>query len=130
MERLNILHKFFAFAVVGLFAVNQAMLIQIQRDINQTLPELRIKTEVVKQRTGENARVLVRLQNDETVEGYISRVAADSFTGTNSETRNETKLDFNTVAAVIKIEPSDEAEFAAAVIETAEAVELLLKAIF
>lgn len=128
MNKLNILHKLFALAVTALFAVTQAMLIQIQQNIDEALPGWRIKNEVVRQGTGENARVVVTLRNDETVAGFISRVSDDQFTVVNPETSEETTIDYKAVARVDKIDAG--VEFIIALLETANAGELLIKAIF
>jgi len=130
MERSNITHKIFSLAVVLLFAINQAMLIQIQQNINERLPELRVKNEVVKQGTGENAQVVVKLRGDQTIEGFISRISDDGFTVTDPGTRRETRIAFGAVEQVKKIEALAIMNFAAGLIETAETLDVLFEAVF
>lgn len=130
MDRLNLIHKIFVLAVISLFAINQAMLIRIQQNMSEALPALSVKNEVIKQGTGENAQVVVRLQNDQTVEGYISQISDDSFTVTNQETRQETRIAYNMVEEVKKNHDLPVVKFALALAETAEMFGCLLKTAF
>jgi len=87
-----------------------------------------VKSEVVRQGTGENARVLVRLHDGKSVEGYITRIAADRFTVVTPETREETTVYYKTVAEINKIDETT--KLVIALPETANTGELLIKAIF
>ena len=80
MDKLNILHKFLLLMVVALFVVNQTVLSRIQDDIHTALPELRIKNEVIRRGTGEQAEVTVTLRDERVITGYISRLSEDGFT--------------------------------------------------
>lgn len=124
MNGLNILHKFFALAVTLLFAVNQAMF--EQQHIGETLPERRVKNEVVTR--GINAPVIVRLHDKSTLEGCISRITDDSFTVTNPETGEAATIEYNAVARVYLMDAAT--ELVVALVETASVGESILKAIF
>lgn len=130
MDRLNLTHKIFALAVVLLFVINQAMLIRIQQNMNELLPELRVKNEVIKQGTGVNAQVIIKLHDNQTVEGYISQISDDCFTVKNPETEQETRIAYNTVEQVKEIEVPGAIRFAGAMIETAETLDVLFEAVF
>ncbi|HRH45789.1 MAG TPA: hypothetical protein PKY82_29375 [Pyrinomonadaceae bacterium] len=129
MEKLYLLNKILMLAVVALFAINQTMLIQTQRNISELLPELKIKNEVLKQGVGEDTQITVKLRNHNILEGYISQICDDTFILKNSETKEETIVAFKTVEEVKKVENSPEVELGIALISTTETVWSVIKAV-
>lgn len=97
MDRLNLLHKFLLITVVALFAVNQAALSRIEQELHDGLPELRIKKEVATQGTGKEARVIVTLRDDRTVEGYIDEITDTNFTLVDRSSGKSLELAFRIV---------------------------------
>ncbi len=130
MDRVNIIHKFLALVIVALFSINQAMLTQIQQNMNKSLPELRIKNEVIKQGTGGDALVIVKLRGNQTVEGFISQIGEDSFTVTNPETQQKAKLAYNSVEQIEKNESAPIVEFAVRFVEMAKVFGCLMEEVF
>lgn len=129
MEKLYLLNKILMLAVVALFAINQTMLIQNQRNISELLPELKIKNEVLKQGVGEETQITVKLRNHNTLEGYISQISDDTFTLKNSKTKEETIVAFKTVEQVNRIENSPELKLGIALISTTETIWSVLQAV-
>lgn len=129
MEKLYLLNKILMLAVVTLFAINQAMLIQTQRNISELLPELKIRNEILKKGVGEETQITVKLRNHNTLEGYISQISDDTFTLTNSETKEETIVAFKTVEQVNRIENSPELKLGIALISTTETIWSVLQAV-
>jgi sRNA-binding regulator protein Hfq len=60
----------------------------------------KIKAKVAKRGTGEKARVSVRMLNGTKMKGFISQSGEDSFTLTDSKTRQTTTLAYSEVAQV------------------------------
>ncbi len=129
MEKLYLLNKILMLAVVALFAINQTMLIQTQRNISELLPDLKIRNEVLKQGVGKETQITVKLRNHNTLEGYISQISDDTFTLKNSETKEETIVAFKTVEQVNRIENSPEIKLGIALISTTETVWSVIKAV-
>lgn len=129
MEKLYLLNKILMLAVVALFAINQTMLIQTQRNISELLPELKIRNEVLKQGVGEETQITVKLRNHNILEGYISQICDDTFILKNSETKEETIVAFKTVEQVNNLESSPEIKLGIAFISTTETVWSVIKAV-
>jgi hypothetical protein len=62
----------------------------------------RIKGDVAKRGTGEKARVKVKLQDGSKLKGYITQAGDDSFTMTDSKTKQSTTLAYHDVTQVKK----------------------------
>jgi hypothetical protein len=129
MDRLNILHKFLLLTVVALFVVNQTVLSRIQQDIHEALPELRIKNEVVRQGTGEHARVTVMLRDDRNIDGYISRITDDGFTLVDGVTGKDFELAYRIVKDIRETGGAREGVIASGLTSTARAIESLARTV-
>jgi hypothetical protein len=62
----------------------------------------KIKAAVRKRGVGENARVVVKLRNERTLRGYISKVDEDSFVLANEKTRDLLTISYGEVVALNK----------------------------
>jgi hypothetical protein len=60
----------------------------------------KIKANVTRRGTGEKARVKVKMLNETKMKGYISQVGEDSFTLTDSKTKQTSTLAYSEVAQV------------------------------
>jgi hypothetical protein len=74
--------------------------------VAQTNPDTssveKIKSDVAKRGTGKKARVKVKLQNGSKLKGYITQAGDDSFTLTDSKTKQDTTLAYRDVTQVKK----------------------------
>ena len=123
MDKLNLLHKFLLITVVALFAVNQTVLSRMQQNMYEALPELRIKNEVIRQGSGERARVTVILRDDRTIDGYISRSSDDGFTVIDSNTGKDWELSYRMVKDILEKEKPGEGLVTGGLMKTARAIE-------
>jgi sRNA-binding regulator protein Hfq len=62
----------------------------------------KVKGDVAKRGTGKKARVKVKLQNGSKLKGYITQAGEDSFTLTDSKTKQATTLAYRDVTQVKK----------------------------
>jgi sRNA-binding regulator protein Hfq len=69
---------------------------------NNTAAVEKIKANVTKRGTGEKARVNVKMLNGTKMKGFISQVGEDSFTLTDSKTKQTSTLAYSDVAQVKK----------------------------
>ena len=60
----------------------------------------KVKENIEKLGTGEQAKVRITLKNKSKVEGYISRISEDSFNVTDSKTGQETEVEYSEVKKV------------------------------
>ncbi len=60
----------------------------------------KVKENIEKLGTGEQAKVKITLKDKSKIEGYVSQISADSFTVTNSKTGLETMVDYSQVKKV------------------------------
>lgn len=107
MDKLNLLHKFLLITLGALFVVNQSVLSRIQEDLHDALPELRIKNEVLKQGTGEPARVTVTLRDGRVINGYIDRITEYGFVLMERATDKEVDLSYRIVKEVVESDSGD-----------------------
>ncbi|MEQ1761817.1 MAG: hypothetical protein ABL984_01595 [Pyrinomonadaceae bacterium] len=107
MDRLNLLHKFLLIAILALYVVNQTVLSRIQQDLHEALPELRIKNEVLRQGTGEEAQVLVTLHDGRIKAGFISQVNENGFTFIDASTGKKDELTYRLVKDVRQADSTD-----------------------
>lgn len=129
MDKLNLLHKFLLITIVALFIVNQTVLSRIQQDLHEALPELRIKNEVIRQGTGEDARVVVvTLRDSRTIEGRVDRMTEYGFTLIDASTGKEIELTYRIVKDVREAD-SDEGLITSGVSTTARVIESLAKSV-
>lgn len=126
MNKLNLLHKFLLITIVALFVVNQTVLSRIQQDLHEALPELRIKNEVIRRGTGEDARVVVTLRDSRTIEGRIDRMTEYGFTVIEASTDKEIELTYRIVKDVREAD-SDEGFIANRISTTARAIKSFAK---
>lgn len=66
----------------------------------QTTDEVKIKTQVQKRGTGEKSRVKVKKTDGTEIKGYISQAAEDSFTVTDSATKQSTVIAYRDVKKI------------------------------
>ncbi len=96
--------KCLSVALLGLmFLSTNLQLINAQTSTgNNTAAVEKIKANVTKRGTGEKARVNVKMLNGTKMKGFISQAADDSFTLTDSKTRQTSTLAYSDVAQVKK----------------------------
>ncbi|MBK8464223.1 MAG: hypothetical protein IPL32_00190 [Chloracidobacterium sp.] len=107
MDKLNLLHKFLLITLAALFVVNQSVLSRIQQDLHDALPELRIKNEVLKQGTGEPARVTVTMRDGRVINGHIDRITEYGFVLVERTTEKEIDLTYRIVKEVEEVDSGD-----------------------
>lgn len=80
-----------------------AMQLSIAAQTNQDTTRVeKIKGDVAKRGTGKKARVKVKLQDGSNLKGYITQSGEDSFTLTDSKTKQATTLAYRDVTQVKK----------------------------
>jgi len=80
-----------------------AMQISIAAQTNQDTSRVeKIKGDVAKRGAGKKARVKVRLQNGSKLKGYITQAGDESFTLTDSKTKQDTTMAYRDVTQVKK----------------------------
>lgn len=107
MDKLNLLHKFLLITLGALFVVNQSVLSRIQEDLHDALPELRIKNEVLKQGTGEPARVTVTMRDGRVINGHIDRITEYGFVLVERATEKEIDITYRIVKQVEEVDSGD-----------------------
>jgi hypothetical protein len=98
------LKKLLSFSLTALLLqATGAMQISIAAQTNQDISRVeKIKGDVAKRGTGKKARVKVKLQNGSKLKGYITQAGDDSFTLTDSKTKQDTTLAYRDVTQVKK----------------------------
>jgi hypothetical protein len=84
-----------------LLVVANCSLVSAQINIDKTTSSIaKVKTNVLKRGTGENKRVEVRTLDGTKLKGYISQADEDSFTLTDSKTKQTSVIAYRDVAKV------------------------------
>jgi sRNA-binding regulator protein Hfq len=98
------LKKLLSFSLMALLLnAAGAMQLSIAAQTNQDTSRVeKVKGDVAKRGTGKKARVKVKLQNGSKLKGYITQAGADSFTLTDSKTKQDTTLAYRDVTQVKK----------------------------
>jgi flagellar hook assembly protein FlgD len=92
----------FSLMALVLYAAG-AMQLTVFAQTNQDTSRVeKIKGDVAKRGTGKKARVKVKLQDGSKLKGYISQAGGDSFTLTDSKTKQATTLAYRDVTQVKK----------------------------
>lgn len=98
------LKKLLSFSLLALLLpATGAMQLSIAAQTSQDTSRVeKIKGDVAKRGTGKKARVKVKLQDGSKLKGYITQAGEDSFTLTDSKTKQATTLAYHDVAQVKK----------------------------
>ena len=92
--------KYLSFALICLLLITaNASLVSAQTDKDAALTA-KIKTTVAERGTGEKKRVEVKKRDGTKLKGYISQADEDSFTLTDSKTKQSTEIAYADVAKV------------------------------
>ena len=91
-----------AFIGLLLFSTNLQSISAQTNTGNNTITTDKIKANVTKRGTGEKARVNVKMLNGTKMKGFISQAGEDSFTLTDSKTKQTSTLAYSDVAQVKK----------------------------
>ena len=91
-----------AFIGLLLFSTNLQSISAQTNTGNNTVTTDKIKANVTKRGTGEKARVNVKMLNGTKMKGFISQAGDDSFTLTDSKTKQTSTLAYSDVAQVKK----------------------------
>ena len=89
-----------AFIGLLLFSTNLQSISAQTNTGNNTVTTDKIKANVTKRGTGEKARVNVKMLNGTKMKGFISQAGEDSFTLTDSKTKQTSTLAYSDVAQV------------------------------
>jgi sRNA-binding regulator protein Hfq len=89
-----------AFIGLLLFSTNLQSISAQTNTGNNTVTTDKIKANVVKRRTGEKARVNVKMLNGTKMKGFISQAGEDSFSLTDPKTKQTSTLAYSDVAQV------------------------------
>ena len=90
----------FAFICLLLITANSSVVSAQTKTDNTASSIAKIKTDVLKRGTGENKRVEVRTLDGTKLKGYISQADEDSFTLTDSKTKQTSVIEYRDVAKV------------------------------
>lgn len=90
----------FAFICLLLVTANSSVILAQTKTDNTALSIAKIKANVLKRGTGENKRVEVRTLDGTKLKGYITQANEDSFTLTDSKTKQPSVIAYRDVAKV------------------------------
>lgn len=102
IKEKNMIKKWLFAAFIGLTLLFTSLqLINAQTGLSNNAAAVeRIKANVTKRGTGEKARVNIKMRNGKKMKGFISQSEDDSFTLTDSKTRQTSTLSYSDVAEV------------------------------
>jgi sRNA-binding regulator protein Hfq len=94
--------KYLSIALIcWLLVTANSMLISAQSQADKTASSIaKVKTAVLKRKTGENKRVKVIMLNGTDLKGYISQAGQDSFELTDSKTKQSSSIFYRDVKKV------------------------------
>ena len=94
--------KYLSFTLISLLSIiaNASLVSAQNRTDNDDILAAKIKTTIAKRGTGENKRVSILKKDGTKLKGYVSQADGDSFTLTDSKTKQSVEIAYANVAKV------------------------------